>query len=95
MSELALFIVRLGFVAVLWIFVFSIISVIRADLFGQKVVSRVAAANAPEVISAPVGNSATMAPTSPAAMATRSAGNKNGNAAGKRSTHRVCQREAA
>ena len=58
MSELALFIVRLGFVAVLWIFVFSIISVIRADLFGQKVVSRVAAANAPEVISAPVGNSA-------------------------------------
>jgi hypothetical protein len=57
-SELALFIVRLGFVAVLWIFVFSIISVIRADLFGQKVVSRVAAANAPEVVSAPVGNSA-------------------------------------
>ena len=58
MSELALFIVRLGFVAVVWIFVFSIISVIRADLFGQKVVSRVAAANAPEVVSAPVGNSA-------------------------------------
>ncbi|MFM6939810.1 MAG: FHA domain-containing protein [Rhodoluna sp.] len=61
MSELALFIVRLGFVAVLWIFVFSIISVIRADLFGQKVVSRVAAANAPEVVSAPVGNSAPIA----------------------------------
>ena len=58
MSELALFIVRLGFVAVLWIFVFSIISVIRADLFGQKVVSRVAAANAPEVVSAPLGNTA-------------------------------------
>ena len=61
MSELALFIVRLGFVAVLWIFVFSIISVIRADLFGQKVVSRVAAANAPEVVSAPVGNTAPFA----------------------------------
>jgi hypothetical protein len=60
-SELALFIVRLGFVAVLWIFVFSIISVIRADLFGQKVVSRVAAANAPEVVSAPVGNTAPFA----------------------------------
>ena len=54
MSELALFIVRLGFVAVLWIFVFSIISVIRADLFGQKVVSRVAEANQPVVVSAPV-----------------------------------------
>ena len=64
MSELALFIVRLGFVAVLWIFVFSIISVIRADLFGQKVVSRVAAANAPEVVSAPVGNSAPLLGTS-------------------------------
>ena len=61
MSELALFIVRLGFVAVLWIFVFSIISVIRADLFGQKVVSRVAAANALEVVSAPVGNTAPFA----------------------------------
>lgn len=54
MSELALFIVRTGFLAVLWIFIFSIISVIRSDLFGQKVVSRVASANAPQVVSAPV-----------------------------------------
>ncbi len=58
MSELALFIVRAGFLAVLWIFVFSIISVIRADLFGQKVVSRVAEANAPQVISSPVAPAA-------------------------------------
>lgn len=54
MSELALFIVRAAFLVVLWIFIFSIISVIRADLFGQKVVSRVAEANAPRVVSAPV-----------------------------------------
>jgi predicted component of type VI protein secretion system len=54
LSELALFLVRTGFLVVLWIFVFSIISVIRADLFGQKVVSRVASANAPQVFSAPV-----------------------------------------
>jgi pSer/pThr/pTyr-binding forkhead associated (FHA) protein len=54
MSDLALFLVRTGFLAVLWIFVFSIISVIRADLFGQKVVSRVAEASAPVVVSAPV-----------------------------------------
>jgi pSer/pThr/pTyr-binding forkhead associated (FHA) protein len=54
MSDLALFLVRVGFLAVIWIFVFSIISVIRADLFGQKVVSRVAEANAPVVVSAPV-----------------------------------------
>lgn len=54
MSDLALFLVRIGFLAVLWIFVFSILSVIRADLFGQKVVSRVAEANQPVVVSAPV-----------------------------------------
>jgi pSer/pThr/pTyr-binding forkhead associated (FHA) protein len=54
MSDLALFLVRAGFLAVLWIFIFSILSVIRADLFGQKVVTRVAEANAPVVISAPV-----------------------------------------
>jgi pSer/pThr/pTyr-binding forkhead associated (FHA) protein len=54
MSELALFIVRTGFLVVLWIFVFAIISVIRADLFGQKVVSKVAEANAPKVVSAPI-----------------------------------------
>ena len=47
MSELALFLVRTGFLVMLWIFIFSIISVIRADLFGQKVVSRVAQANVP------------------------------------------------
>jgi hypothetical protein len=60
-SELALFIVRIGFLAVLWIFVFSIISVIRADLFGQKVVSRVAEANAPQVVSAPIAPAAPIA----------------------------------
>ena len=54
MSELALFIVRIAFLVVLWIFLFSIISVIRADLFGQKVVSRVAEANAPQLVSSPV-----------------------------------------
>jgi hypothetical protein len=53
-SELALFIVRAGFLAVLWIFIFSIISVIRADLFGQKVVRRVTTANAPKVVSSPI-----------------------------------------
>ena len=53
MSELALFIVRAAFLAVLWIFIFSIISVIRADLFGQKVVRRVTSANAPKVVSSP------------------------------------------
>ena len=53
MSELALWIVRTGFLVVLWIFIFSIISVIRSDLFGQKVVNKVAEAKAPKVVSAP------------------------------------------
>jgi hypothetical protein len=52
-SELALFLVRTGFLVLLWIFIFSIISVIRADLFGQKVVSRVAQANSPALFSTP------------------------------------------
>jgi hypothetical protein len=54
MSELALFLVRVAFVGVLWIFIFSIISVIRADLFGQRVVSRVTEENSPTVVSKPV-----------------------------------------
>lgn len=54
MSELALFLVRTGFLVVLWIFVFNIIAVIRADLFGQKLVSKVTQANPAQVVSAPV-----------------------------------------
>lgn len=54
MSELALFIVRIAFLVVLWTFIFTIISVIRADLFGQKVVSRVAEANTPTRVSQPL-----------------------------------------
>lgn len=61
MSELALFLVRTGFLALLWIFIFSIISVIRADLFGQKVVSKVASANLPNTFVASPG----VAPASP------------------------------
>jgi len=60
LSDLALFLVRTGFLVVMWIFVFTIISVIRADLFGQRVVSKVAEANAPRVVSAPI---ARVAPT--------------------------------
>lgn len=54
MSDLALYIVRIAFLVVLWIFLFSIISVIRADLFGQKVASRVTRANTPQRVSSPV-----------------------------------------
>jgi hypothetical protein len=63
-SELALFLVRTGFLALLWIFIFSIISVIRADLFGQKVVSKVASANLPNTfVTASVSNPASAKPS--------------------------------
>jgi hypothetical protein len=60
-SELALFLVRTGFLALLWIFIFSIISVIRADLFGQKVVSKVASANLPNTFVAATGSAPAVA----------------------------------
>jgi hypothetical protein len=42
MSELTLTLIKLGFLAVLWLFVLSAVSVIRSDVFGTK-----APANAP------------------------------------------------
>lgn len=40
MSELSLTIIKLGFLAVLWLFVLSAVSVIRSDLFGARVSRR-------------------------------------------------------
>lgn len=37
MSELTLFLIRIAFLAILWIFVLSAISVIRSDMFGARV----------------------------------------------------------
>jgi hypothetical protein len=37
MSELTLQLVRIGFLAILWIFVLSAISVVRTDMFGARV----------------------------------------------------------
>jgi len=36
MSELTLFLIRMAFLAILWIFVLSAISVIRTDMFGAR-----------------------------------------------------------
>jgi hypothetical protein len=43
MSELTLTLIKLGFLALLWMFVLSALSVIRSDLFGAKVAARAAA----------------------------------------------------
>ena len=40
MSELTLILMKLGFLAVLWLFVLSTVSVIRSDLYGAKVDAR-------------------------------------------------------
>ena len=50
MSELTLTIIKLGFLAVLWLFVLTAVSVMRSDLFGRRVtrsVGRRPAAPAP------------------------------------------------
>jgi pSer/pThr/pTyr-binding forkhead associated (FHA) protein len=46
MSELTLTIIRLGFLAVLWLFVITAVSVMRSDLFGRRAPSRGAARRA-------------------------------------------------
>lgn len=40
MSELTLTIIRLGFLAVLWLFVLTAVSVMRSDLFGRRIAAR-------------------------------------------------------
>ena len=37
MSELTLFLIRMAYLAILWIFVLSAISVVRSDMFGARV----------------------------------------------------------
>ncbi len=47
MSELTLVILRLAFLAVLWLFVFAVVYALRTDLFGQRVRRRGASAVSP------------------------------------------------
>ena len=47
MSELTLFLVRFAYLAILWIFVLSAISVIRSDMFGARVPETARGAAAP------------------------------------------------
>ena len=47
MSELTLTVMRLGFLAVLWLFVIVAVQVIRTDLFGTRVTQRAARSDRP------------------------------------------------
>ena len=42
MSELTLTIIRLGLLVLLWIFVFSVVGVLRGDIYGSRAVGRTA-----------------------------------------------------
>lgn len=41
MSELTVTVVRLGLLVLLWLFVFSVVGVLRGDLYGTRIVQRV------------------------------------------------------
>jgi pSer/pThr/pTyr-binding forkhead associated (FHA) protein len=76
MSELTLTVMRLGFLAVLWLFVIVAIQVIRSDLFGTKVNPRPSRRGA----NAAPGGTAT---TAAAGRPTPAAGGSTGSAAGQ------------
>ena len=67
MGELTLLILRIGFLAMLWFFVFAIVFALRSDLFGQRV-RRMSAATAtaqPQASPAPVLPQVTPRPAAP------------------------------
>jgi pSer/pThr/pTyr-binding forkhead associated (FHA) protein len=53
MSELTLTVLRLGLLVLLWVFVFSVVGVLRGDLYGTRVKRRAAAPERPVVVAAP------------------------------------------
>lgn len=66
MSELTLLVLRIGFLILLWAFVFAIVYALRSDLFGQKV-RRLPAQNGASAASAPFAAAPSAATTAPAA----------------------------
>ena len=48
MSELTLFLIKISYLAILWIFVLSAISVVRSDMFGARLPSTAREAAAPK-----------------------------------------------
>ncbi|MER7755941.1 FHA domain-containing protein [Kitasatospora sp. NPDC097643] len=84
MSELTLTVMRLGFLAVLWLFVIVAIQVIRSDLFGTKVNPRPsrrganAAAASSAATTVATGRPAQAAPAPAAAGQTQGGGRRRG-----------------
>ncbi len=65
MSELTLLLLRIGFLVLLWFFVFAVVYSLRADLFGVKV--RRMPEPAPAAAPAPAARASTTAPVAPSA----------------------------
>ena len=63
-SELTLLVLQLGFLLLMWIFVFAIVYALRSDLFGQRVRKM---QTAPAAEAAPAAPVASAFPTSPGA----------------------------
>ena len=63
MSELTLTVIRLGLLALLWIFVFSVVGVLRGDLYGTRVLTR----GKPKAAPGHAREPARKAPTAPVA----------------------------
>jgi Inner membrane component of T3SS, cytoplasmic domain len=69
MSELTLLILRLAFLAIMWLFVFAVVYALRSDLFGQRVRRQGSDLGSPfasaAVAAPPVSTAAVAPPTEP------------------------------
>ena len=75
MSELTLLILRLAFLAIMWLFVFAVVYALRSDLFGQRVRrqgSDVGSPFAGAAVAAPAASAAAAAPPTEPMKTTRS-----------------------
>lgn len=66
MSELTLLLLRIGFLILMWAFVFAIVYALRSDLFGTRV-RRMPAAASPAAAAAPGSAAPVAAPRAPSA----------------------------
>lgn len=97
MSELTLLVLQLGFLVLLWVFIFAIVYALRSDLFGQRVrklrpeaAASSAAAAAPVAASAfPSAPVAAAAPTAPVAHASTGVGGGSGELASSENATRL------
>ena len=96
MSELTLLVLQLGFLLLLWVFIFAIVYALRSDLFGQRVrklqTESPASAPAPAAASAFPSSAATAAPaarTAPVAAPVATPGPDGELASGENATRLV------